>query len=933
MEVLGKYSTKQLKDILKDFIKENNIPLKLTGLNKIQIIKNLLDNKYDIDKLPEKVKNVSKPKNILKKYNLKAYTDEEQDKFMNESYKEANPLKAKKEYYNVKTKKNEFLELQEHQKSFVKHFFVSKTKGSIVFHGVGTGKTITAVVASHYYLQLNPKGKVIVISPPALMLNFIDGMRQFGLDLQDTRFSYYSFEAFSRLKDPIKNEKTLILVDEAHILRTYITKDIYEDGEEKPNKNKRGYYILDAIKKCDKAIMLTATPFINKLYDIENLISMCDKKDPVSQDLYAEIMNNTETRNDYFRYRISYYQKDVNSEFFPKKKVEYIPLVMNKEQTDIYNKISNGDLDALEMVEDFDLVAEDPKGLTAFYNGARQVSDKLGDLKLDFISKRIKEPLTTGKFIIYSTFIGSGLNNIKKMLEKSGKTYKTISGKENTEQKEKAKDAYNKGEIQVLLISKAGTEGIDTVGTEAIFIMEGSSWNEGLVEQAIARAVRFKSHYALPKEQQIVYVYRLLVCKDKDVNLINDINKGNISNFQSLKERIQAKNKEVAFLLKDLNKKTEITKENDGKKRTDFKKEEYKKLSAEEKKAYIEGLQFNRYEVENKMRELTASSPSIEVKLTIMSLAKQEIIDEFIKEIDNKNIKQLEDFDISDFEKRDFSNPKDIKDYIDNQIETVYNKIENKDSRLNMLKEKAEKQYNTMKQKLDLVKRRQAFYTPEDLVEKMLKQSTKLKNFKEGLDILEATAGIGNLILPILQQKKNHRIYMCEIEETSREFLKELVKDSENLLTLYEQGDFLKFINNIEYDLVLMNPPFHLQKKYIKGLDKDYYDIDFVKRAYYMLKDGGELIALVRYENSQKKQYLDWLEEKKAIIMPFEYKNWEEGKTKGKLSKISKIKLSFIKMIKSKTDDKERNNELDLHLDKFQEKQAEKLENFEKGFF
>ncbi len=57
------------------------------------------------------------------------------------------------------------------------------------------------------------------------------------------------------------------------------------------------------------------------------------------------------------------------------------------------------------------------------------------------------------------------------------------------------------------MISKAGTEGIDTINTEAVFIYEGSQWNEPLVEQAIARAVRYKSHYHLPKNQQKVFFF------------------------------------------------------------------------------------------------------------------------------------------------------------------------------------------------------------------------------------------------------------------------------------------------------------------------------------------------------------------------------------------------------------------------------------------
>jgi hypothetical protein len=69
---------------------------------------------------------------------------------------------------------------------------------------------------------------------------------------------------------------------------------------------------------------------------------------------------------------------------------------------------------------------------------------------------------------------------------------------------------------------------VDTIATEAIFIVEGSQWNESLVHQAMSRAVRYRSHYHLPKAQQKVWVYRLLVIKVSDVDLINKINQHKI---------------------------------------------------------------------------------------------------------------------------------------------------------------------------------------------------------------------------------------------------------------------------------------------------------------------------------------------------------------------------------------------------------------------
>jgi hypothetical protein len=43
--------------------------------------------------------------------------------------------------------------------------------------------------------------------------------------------------------------------------------------------------------------------------------------------------------------------------------------------------------------------------------------------------------------------------------------------------------------------------------------------------------VRYKSHYNLPKEQQKVFIYRLLVVKKSDEDLINKINQNKFFNF------------------------------------------------------------------------------------------------------------------------------------------------------------------------------------------------------------------------------------------------------------------------------------------------------------------------------------------------------------------------------------------------------------------
>lgn len=934
IKIYKKYIVRQLKQILKQFLTEKKIKpdFRITKLNKSEVIAKLIEYKYDINNLPERMENTRSKtvKTIIKQYN-----DEEQEQFLNTGYEVVNPLQAKKDYYNIKTGKNEYVKLLAHQEKFLKKFFLSGVSGSIVFHGVGTGKSLTGAVASHYYLSLNPNGNIVFISPPALILNFVNALKQFGLDEKDKRFSYYTFEKFTRNPTINKDKKTLFIVDEAHLLRTEIKADVKEDEEGNKSiiveQNKRGYAILEAIKKTDKCILLTGTPFINKIYDIENLLSMVVKKDPIAQDTFAEMITNSETRLDYFKYKISHYENTVGSEFFPEKIEEYVPFVMNDDELLKYEDFERGEIGVLTLDDIEDIKFEGAlsnKSFTGFYNGTRQYSNVIAYKKIGFIINRIKNKKTTGKFIIYTTFIDNGLRIIKKYLEDNDIDYAIISGNQNIKQKEEAKNKYNSGEVNILLITKAGTEGIDTIATEAIFIYEGSSWNEPLVEQAIARAVRFKSHYHLPKEFQKVYVYRLLIIKESDKKIIDMVNSNEIYSFRNELNKIKNIDDEIK------KKKADGTKEE--KKTIDFKKEEYRKLTANEKEAYLKQIEFNRYKTDNDIKNLFNKLPSVEARLTIMSLAKKEQVLEFIKELDN-NIQQLEDYE-TPFEKNislkklEKMTDKEIldlqRDYIEKEKENIFKLVSS--GRMEKIKADYERKNNIMDLKLDVAKRLQAYFTPEKVIKQMLEYSKKLREYNR-LEILEPTAGIGNIPIYLLKNfKGDYKINMVEIDDRNREVLKEFVNTAPDILNLYnESKNFLRFVNPIQYDLILMNPPFHLRKSELTYLNRDYYDFDFVKRAFYMLKKGGELIAITG--QVYKKEYLDWYNKFNANIINMTIKDWTDTSKKTKEEKkattIKKLDISII--VLNKTDDldlKDMNMIIDPDLTPKEEKKADDFE-------
>lgn len=68
--------------------------------------------------------------------------------------------------------------------------------------------------------------------------------------------------------------------------------------------------------------------------------------------------------------------------------------------------------------------------------------------------------------------------------------------------------------IKIMLVSKAGAEGLNLFHVRQVHIME-PYWNEVIIEQMIGRGIRQCSHYLLPMEERTVSVYRYRSIKSK----------------------------------------------------------------------------------------------------------------------------------------------------------------------------------------------------------------------------------------------------------------------------------------------------------------------------------------------------------------------------------------------------------------------------------
>ena len=400
------------------------------------------------------------------------------------------------------------IQLKKHQLSVSNQ--IVKERGVIAVHSVGTGKTLTAISTSQCLLNKEIIEHVIVITPTSLQKNFITQALQYGLTQKqlDTYYTFYTIQGISNAVEKgkaISPNKSLIIIDEAHNLRTI--------------GGVRFDSIFKYTKKADKVLLLTATPLINYSSDIINLTALATGEKPITEDKFNKMVedkNNSELKK-YIKGIFNFYIKDDNipDSNFPSKKILEIFLPMEKTYLKTYEAIEQGQE---HKIDDFK-----GKNIHVFYNGLRRASNIIEKKspKVEWIKEKINSD-TESKYVIFSHFINMGIVPVMKWLNKIKIPYAHVTGDLSIEERGEAVLKYNSDKIKVLFISKAGSEGLDLKNTRYIIIME-SAWNENSIEQIIGRGVRYKSHESLPKSKHNVYIYRLYAIKPIEYKNINKI--------------------------------------------------------------------------------------------------------------------------------------------------------------------------------------------------------------------------------------------------------------------------------------------------------------------------------------------------------------------------------------------------------------------------
>ena len=389
--------------------------------------------------------------------------------------------------------------------------FLAKNRGLIAIHEVGTGKTLTAVTAGQCFLSENPSHKVIVVTPVSLQKNFIQTLEKYGVSEEDKkRFRFYTIQGFYNAykAGTVKDEhESMLILDEAHNIRTNQGEF---DGLNDPIQNKEvGVYAKALIalgKNVKRVLLLTATPMVNLPSDMINLIAIVNgEKEITSKEFYKLDFKK------WLMKKVSIYipSPEFFKEKFPRTTYHDVFLTMPPAYYASYMRVETAPTETE----------------AAFFNGLRQISNALDSKispKLDWIMDHITKSKKNDKFVVFSHYLKSGIEMVMKHLTELNIPHLYINGSLSKEKRDHAVSEYNANKIKVLLISKAGGEGLDLKNTTGIILMN-PSWNESANKQIIGRGVRLESHHSLPVKDRHVDIYRLYMIKPEEKKEVKKI--------------------------------------------------------------------------------------------------------------------------------------------------------------------------------------------------------------------------------------------------------------------------------------------------------------------------------------------------------------------------------------------------------------------------
>ena len=418
--------------------------------------------------------------------------------------------------------------------------YMDNHDGLLVVHGTGAGKTLTAITVSQCYLDKNPKSKVVFVGPASLTSNFRKELKNYGLD-DDKQYEFYSFDKFynqDKVGKPVNLKNKMLIVDEAHNLRN--------------PKSLKSRAVQKAAFKADKRLLLTATPFVNNLQDFVPLINMIYGRkilgtqtefnnNECDEYLSKEVSDENLTTLGYLLRDKLDFNMDKDSKDYPLREDHIVNVNSTPEYYERYKKLIEG------ADNSFDIIFSNPG---QFYNAHRRAVNKAGAKYYSMKIRHILPKLKQGKCIVYTNWIEFGIGPITTALKEENISYRVFYGDTPINQRQEIVNDYNDNKFQVLILTKAGGEGLDLKGTKNVVILD-PTWNDSGLEQIIGRAIRYHSHQHLPLSQRKVNVFFMVLKQPEKISSTDTVTMGDVILYEIIKKKNEI-NSAITAIIKEM---------------------------------------------------------------------------------------------------------------------------------------------------------------------------------------------------------------------------------------------------------------------------------------------------------------------------------------------------------------------------------------------
>ena len=378
----------------------------------------------------------------------------------------------------------------EPQQRFLANYLDPKTpyKKILVYHEVGTGKTITSIAVAESNIAKYSNIKILVFCKnPTIIENYQQNLKKVQILKHPENYIFLTYKSLSEYTKSFP-EKSVVIIDEIH--------NLVSDN------------LSETLKTCIdnsgdfKLVLLSGTPMydhVSQIFDILNFVVPIDLRvDSKAQGLFnKEVL--TPAGKEYLKIMakgvVSFLK--IDSKTFAKQKNIDLYLEMEAFQKKGYLEINNKKQTLY--------LNEVAASLIVYPNYISHVKEISGDflkienvkyhsIKLYTLYQQLKS--NSGKSIVFSNYIvnSTGINLIKLFFDVNKISYILISENMKESKFDQIKKFNNsKNNSEILLSSNIISEGISTKDVYNIHIID-LHWNDSRLQQVIGRAIRKNSH-------------------------------------------------------------------------------------------------------------------------------------------------------------------------------------------------------------------------------------------------------------------------------------------------------------------------------------------------------------------------------------------------------------------------------------------------------